>query len=112
MERIKEFIKLEEDMRVSEPRWARPTKEGSRGKRIREFREGSEKRTGHTKPTRAAYEGVFTIFKDLIYRILTQIKDRPYFKRPSKMVSDPGCWNPNLWCSYHWEKFNKELPYA
>ena len=41
------------------------------------------------------------IFKDQIYRILTQIKDKPYFKRPSKMVSDLGRRNSNLWCSYH-----------
>ena len=43
------------------------------------------------------------IFKGPIYKILTRIKDKPYFKRPLKMVSDPGHRNPNLWCSYHRE---------
>ena len=43
---------------------------------------------GRTKATKAPYEGVLTIFKDSIYKILTQIKDKPYFKRPYKMVSD------------------------
>ena len=58
---------------------------------------------GRTEPTRSAYEGVLTIFRDPIYKILIQIKDKPYFKRPPKMVSDPGRRNPNLWCSYHRE---------
>ena len=103
MERIEEFIKLEEDLGVSEPRWACLVEDGSRRKRRMEFMEGSDRRMGRTEPTRAAYEGVLSIFKDPVYKIPTQIKDKPYFKRPSKMVSDLRRWNPNLWCSYHRE---------
>ena len=94
---------MEEDLGVSEPRWDHPVDDGFRRKRRREIGEGSDRRIGRTEPTRAAYEGVLTIFKDPIYKILTQIKDKLYFKRPSKMVSDPTLLNPNLWCSYHWE---------
>ena len=83
MEWIKEFIKLEEDLGVSEPRWARSVEHGSRRKRRMEFGEGSDRMIGRTEPMRAAYEGVLTIFNDPIYKILTQIKDKPYFKRPS-----------------------------
>ena len=90
-------------MGAPEPRWARSMDKGSRRKRIREFGEGSDRRTGHTEPTRAAFEGLFTIFKDPIYRILTQIKDKPYIKWPLKMVSNPRRRNPNLWCSHHQE---------
>ena len=90
MEMIEEFIKLEEDLRVSEPRWTRPSEDGFRIKRRREIGEGLDRREGCAEPTRAAYEGVLTIFKDPIYKILTQIKDKPYFRMPAKMVSDLG----------------------
>lgn len=103
MERIEEFIKFEEDMGVTEPRWARPMEEENKRKRRREFAEKTERRTARAEPTRSAYEGVYTIFKEPIYRLLTHIKDKTYFGRPSKMVGDPGRWNPNLWCSYHRE---------
>ena len=96
MERIEVFIKLEEDLNVSEQRWTRSAEDGFRRKRRKKAREGLDKRVGCTEPTRAAYKGVLTIFRDPIYKILTRIKDKPYFKRPPKMVSNPGCQNPNL----------------
>ena len=101
MERIEEFIKLEEDMAAPKPRWTRQMDEGPRRKRIKEFVKAFDRKMGRAEPIRATFEGTYTIFKDPNYRILTQIKDKPYFKRPLKMVSDPGRQNPNLWCSYH-----------
>ena len=103
MERIEESIKLEEDLGESEPRWTRTLEDGSGRKKRREIRGGSDRRVGPAEPTRAAYELVLEIFKDPIYKIRTQIKDKPYFKRPPKMVSDTRRRNPNLWCSYHME---------
>ena len=101
MEMNEEFIKLKEDMGAPEPRWTRQMDKGSRRNRGRELGEAIDRKMGHAEPTRAAFEGTYTIFKDPIYGILTQINDKPYFKRPPKMVSDPGRRNPNLWCSYH-----------
>ena len=86
MERIYEFIKLE-DLGISEPRWAHLVEDRSKKKRKRVFGEGFDRRMGCTEPMRATYEGVLTIFKDPIYKILTRIKDKPYFKRPFRMVS-------------------------
>lgn len=71
MERIEEFIKLEEDMGIMEPRWTRTTGEESKLKRRIELGERTERRTTRSEPPRSAYERVYTIFKELIYRILT-----------------------------------------
>ena len=101
MERIEELIKLEEDLNVPEQRWNCSAEDGFKRKRRREAKE--DQRMGRTEPTRSAYEGVLTIFRYSIYKILTQIKDKPYFTRPPKIVSDLGCRNLNLWCSYHRE---------
>ena len=81
MEQIEEFIKLEEDLSVPDQRRTRSAEDGFRRKRRREAKEESDRRVGRTEPKRAAYEGVLTIFRDPIYKILTRIKDKPYFKR-------------------------------
>ena len=73
MERIKEFIKLEEDLNVPEQRWTLSVEDGFKRKRRRET--GEDRRMGNTEPARSAYEGVLTIFRDPVYKILTQIKD-------------------------------------
>ena len=43
-----------------------------------------------SKGTKDSSQRVDTIFKEPIYRFLNQIKDKDYFKWPSKMIGDPS----------------------
>lgn len=47
---------------------------------------------------------VNVLFKELVHKILEQIKNGPYFQWPSKMGGDPSRRNQNLYCTYHWDK--------
>ena len=40
-------------------------------------------------------------FKELMHKIIAQIKNEPYFKWPNKMGGDPSRRNQNLYCTYH-----------
>ena len=44
------------------------------------------------------------MFKEPIYRILPQIKDKPYFVWPPKMGGDPAKRESKPYCVYHWER--------
>ena len=43
-------------------------------------------------------------FKELVHRIIDQIKNEPYFQWPNKMGGDPSRRNQNLYCIYHKDK--------
>ena len=43
-------------------------------------------------------------FKELMHKILDQIKNKSYFWWPSKIEGDPSRRNQNLYCIYHWDK--------
>ena len=43
-------------------------------------------------------------FKELVHRIMDQIKNEPYFRWPNKMGGKPLRRNRNLYCSYHRDK--------
>lgn len=45
-----------------------------------------------------------TVFKLPIYRILTHIKDKPFFQWPGKMRGDPADRDSSKFCSFHLEK--------
>ena len=91
MERIEELIKLEEA-------WVYLSQDGhARRKRdTREREEGSSGKDQIKERVVPNPQEQPMIFKDPIYRFLTEIKDKPYFKRPLRMVSDPGHRDPNL----------------
>lgn len=52
-------------------------------------------------------EGVFTVFKDPLYKILPQIRDKPFFKWPPKLGGDPTARDQKRFCSYHREKAHR-----
>ena len=43
-------------------------------------------------------------FKELVHKIVDQIKNKPYFRWPNKMGGDPFQRNQNLYCTYHRDK--------
>jgi hypothetical protein len=47
---------------------------------------------------------VYTVFKEPIYRILPQIKDKPYFVWPPKLGDDPARRESKPYCAYHRER--------
>jgi hypothetical protein len=47
---------------------------------------------------------VYTVFKEPIYRILPQIKDKQYFVWPPKMGGDPAKRESKLYYAYHQER--------
>jgi hypothetical protein len=54
--------------------------------------------------TRESFQAIDTIFKEPIFRILPQIKDKPYFVWPAKMGGDPAFRESKPFCTYHREK--------
>ena len=44
---------------------------------------------------------VSAVFREPVHRVLEQIKNEPFFKRPNKMMGNPEKWNCNLYCQYH-----------
>ena len=101
MDRIKQFIKLEEDrgnIGTAQPKApAQPPNSKS------------QVRTGQTSkvtsvPTNfvaPSFKAINTVFKEPIYRILDKIKGEPFFIWLPKFPSDPAARNQKLQCSCH-----------
>ncbi|XP_065635911.1 uncharacterized protein LOC136070221 [Quercus suber] len=49
----------------------------------------------------ANVQAVNTVFKEPVHQVLEKIKNKPFFKWPSKMVGNPERRNHNLYCQYH-----------
>ena len=43
-------------------------------------------------------------FKELVHRIVDQIKNEPYFRLPNKIGGDVSKRNQNVYCTYHRDK--------
>ena len=43
-------------------------------------------------------------FKELVHRIVDQIKNESYFRWPNKMRGDPSRTNQNMYYTYHRDK--------
>ena len=94
MERIEEFIKLEEDMGAPEPRWTHPTDEGYKRKRRRQFGEVFDRKTGHTEPTRATFEVIYTIFKGGLTQQTRDIRGREEGSLEKSLIEKRDIPNP------------------
>ncbi len=51
-----------------------------------------------------SFEAINTTFKEPIFRILPQIKNKPYFVWPTKMGGDPAFRESKPFCAYHRER--------
>ena len=54
--------------------------------------------------TKESFEAINTTFKEPIFRILPQIKDKPYFVWSAKMGGDPAFRESKPFCAYHRER--------
>nr|XP_023929683.1 uncharacterized protein LOC112040991 [Quercus suber] len=46
-------------------------------------------------------QAVNTVFKEPVHQVLEKIKNKPFFRWPSKMVGNPERRNHNIYCQYH-----------
>ncbi|GFZ05416.1 hypothetical protein Acr_17g0009880 [Actinidia rufa] len=92
MSRVEMFAHLEDDVRQAEKT------EGKVGRGeapIKRRKDGSSLYESRDK------QGINVIFKEPIYKLLSKIIDKPYFKKPEPMGGDPKTRNQRWKCSYH-----------
>jgi hypothetical protein len=74
-------------------------------KPIRDNTTRGPRKSKQPEPVRKeSFEAVNTTFKEPIFRILPQIKDKPYFVWPPKMGGDPASRESKPYYAYHKEK--------
>ena len=103
MSRIEQHVRVEEN-EIQPPRAqdnnAVPQKKQPQSNHPRETCQAKQ-----PKPVRKeSYEAVNTTFKEPIFRILPQIKDKPYFICPPKMGGDPVIRESRPYRIYHKER--------
>uniref|UniRef100_A0A2N9EZ43 Uncharacterized protein n=1 Tax=Fagus sylvatica TaxID=28930 RepID=A0A2N9EZ43_FAGSY len=54
--------------------------------------------------TRESFQAINTTFKESIFKILPQIKNKPYFVWPARLGGDPASRESMPYCAYHREK--------
>ena len=95
---VKIFARLEDDVRQAE----KATRITTRGESP--FKKRKERSIDHENGVR---QGINMIFKEPIYKLLTQIRDKPYLKKLEPMGRDPQKRNQWWKCSYHEERGHK-----
>lgn len=93
--KTKKHSKLEEDkiQKGSQPDDRAPS--SSTDKRKKEC--GQQK----GKLSETSYKGINTVFTEPIYKVISKIKEKPIFKWPKAMPSNPSRRDPDRYCSYH-----------
>ncbi|XP_028116466.1 uncharacterized protein LOC114314209 [Camellia sinensis] len=98
----------EEEVRPPRPpKTEQPRRDEQRknyGQRNRSTAENDEERA-------KSYEGITTVFKEPIYRLVEKLKGEAFFVWPAKMPRDPARRNQTLRCTYHREKGHKKQNY-
>ena len=104
MDRIEQFIKVEEDggnASAAQPEAsARPPNSKSQVRTC----QASKVTSVPTNFVAPFFKTFQTVFKKPIYRILDKIKQKPFFIWPPKLPSDPTARNQKLQCSYHCDR--------
>ena len=104
MDRIEQFIRVEEDKgnagtaQPEAPTWPPNSKSQVR---IGQLSKVTSVLTNFVAPSFKAFQ---TVFKEPIYRILDKIKGEPFFIWPPKLPGDPTARNQKLQCSYHCDR--------
>ena len=98
MRRIEEYKRLEDDRHQNKGK-APITNQPQQGG----FQSRPRKDLRIQNPSTQAGE-VNVTFKELVHKIVDQIKNESYFRWPNKMGGDPSRRNQNLYCIYHRDK--------
>jgi hypothetical protein len=103
MSQIEQFVRVEDDRArtraVSTPSWP-PRKPASMEQRRAKL--PAKNPTRFPRPRELG--GVHTVFNEPIYRIMAEIKNKPFFIWPTPLGRDPSKRDPNKYCSYHRDK--------
>ena len=103
MSRIEQYVRVEEDRART-----RATSTQSRPSRKPANTEQKRAELPPRNPTRFPQPKelgrVYTVFNEPIYRIMSEIKNEPFFIWPAPLGEDPSRRDPNKYCSYHREK--------
>ncbi|GFZ01602.1 hypothetical protein Acr_15g0002110 [Actinidia rufa] len=95
MSQVEMFIRLEDDIKQAE----KATGMIAQGEGP--FKKQKEISVDYESQVR---QGINVVFKELIYKFLARIRDKPYFRKPEPIGGDPQrSWK----CSYHDEKGHK-----
>ena len=95
MFRVEMFAQLEDDIKQAKKATGTPARGEGPFKKQKENLIDYENR---------ARQGINVVFKEPIYKLLTQIRDKPYFKKPEHMGGDLKRRNQRWRCSFHEER--------
>uniref|UniRef100_A0A2N9H8Y8 Reverse transcriptase domain-containing protein n=1 Tax=Fagus sylvatica TaxID=28930 RepID=A0A2N9H8Y8_FAGSY len=103
MSRIEQHVRVEEDRLQPQKK---PDNSISAPKKSAQPETSKvQRKTRQPKPvTKESFEAINTTFKEPMFKILPQIKDKPYFVWPVKMDGDPASKESKPYCAYHREK--------
>ena len=93
--RTEKHSRLEEDKIQRGRRIDDRIPSSSTGKRKREDQKKND------KPPESSYRGINIVFTEPIYKVMSKIKEKSFFKWPRAMPSDPSRRDPDKYCSYH-----------
>jgi hypothetical protein len=103
MSRIEQHVRVEED--GLQPQKQPDNSISAPKKSVQQKTSRVQRKPRQPEPvTKESFEAINTTFKEPIFRILPQIKDKPYFVWPAKMGEDPAFRESKPYCAYHREK--------
>lgn len=102
MRQIKEYNRLEDDRQQSRSK-VPATSHYAKDSRSRDF-QSRPRRELRIQELGARIGEINVAFKELVHKILEQIKNELCFRCLGKMGGDLARRNQNLYCTYHWDK--------
>ena len=103
MSRIEQHVHVEED--GLQPQKQPDNNVSTQKKAVQPKTSRVQRKPKQPEPvTKESFEDINTTFKEPIFRILPQIKDKSYFVWPAKMAGDPAFRESKPYCAYHKER--------
>lgn len=93
--RTEKYSTLEED---KVQRGRRPDERPSSSSIGKRKRDGDHQKDKHSE---TSHKGFNTVFTEHIYKVMSKIKDKQFFKWPKAIPSDPSRRDPDKYCSYY-----------
>jgi hypothetical protein len=104
MDRIEQFIRVEEDGgNTSSVQTVAPPKAAS-SKPLARFSISAKASLSPSNFMAPLFRAFQTVFKEPIYKVMNNIKGKPYFVWPPKLLGNPASKDQKLQCSYHRDK--------
>ena len=98
MEQVEEYKRLEDDQLQNNAKAKVPVEEK---KEVKTDQAPQPQRDFFPQAQKQRTKMVSSLYKELVYRNVEKIKNKPYFHWPNKMSGDITRRNQSLYCSYH-----------